>query len=81
MNTITIKNIFLKNIIKYIIQGIVVGIAAYILPNRKINMKEVLIIACISSLTFFILDIFTNDILSESAIIGVGVGIGERLLI
>ena len=81
MNTITIKNIFLKNIIKYIVQGIVVGIAAYILPNRKINMKEILIIACISALTFFILDIFTNDILSESAIIGVGVGIGERLLI
>lgn len=70
-----------KNIIKYIIQGVVVAIASYILPNRKIHNKEVLLIAIMSSITFFILDVFTNDTIYKAAEIGVGVKIAENLLL
>lgn len=79
MHTIS-KKLTVKNMMKYIIQGIVVAIIAYILPNRKVHTQEIMYIAGISTLTFFMLDIFTNNIISEAAVIGVGVGVAEKLL-
>lgn len=68
----------INNLVKYIVQGIAVGIAAYVIPNRKTNIHEIMIISVIASLTFFVLDIFTDDI-AKGARLGTGFGIGMAL--
>jgi uncharacterized BrkB/YihY/UPF0761 family membrane protein len=49
-------NLTKDNIVKYLIQGIAVGAAAYYLPNRKSKIQEVFIIALVASLSFLLLD-------------------------
>lgn len=68
----------INNFIKYLIQGIAVALAAYVIPNRRTNYREVLIIAVVAGLTFFTLDIFTDDV-AKGAKFGAGLGIGLSL--
>lgn len=71
----------INNLVKYIVQGIIVAIAAYVIPRRTKNIREVLIIATVAALTFFTLDIFTDDEnLSMGAQLGAGLAIGLRLV-
>lgn len=53
-----IKKLTFDNIIKYIIEGIVVGLAVYYIPQRKMVQNEIIIIACMASISFFILDLY-----------------------
>lgn len=76
-NTIWLR-MTIDNFLKYIIQGIAVAIAACIIPNRKTSIREIVVIAIVSTLTFFILDVFTDDI-GKNARLGVGLGIGLNL--
>lgn len=69
----------INNFVKYLIQGIAVALAAYVIPNRRTNYREVLIIAVVAALTFFTLDIFTDDV-SKGAKFGAGLGIGLSLV-
>jgi hypothetical protein len=69
----------INNLVKYLIQGIAVAVAAYVIPNRRTNYKEVMIIATVAALTFFTLDIFTDDV-SKGARFGAGLGIGLSLV-
>ena len=66
------------NLIKYLIQGVSVALAAGIIPNRKTSHHEIAVIAIVSALTFFVLDVFTDDI-GKHARMGVGLGIGWNL--
>ena len=68
-----------NNIIKYLIEGIAVAIAAYLIPKRKTNIQEILIIGVMASLTFIILDIGSEPI-SIGARFGSGFGIGMNLI-
>jgi hypothetical protein len=68
-----------NNLVKYIVQGIVVATAAYVIPNRKTSINEIALIALIASLTFFTLDIFTSDI-AQGLRLGTGFGIGMNLV-
>jgi len=68
----------INNLIKYFIQGIAVAVAAYVIPNRRTNYREVTIIAIVAALTFFTLDIFTDDV-AKGARFGAGFGIGMSL--
>lgn len=69
----------INNIIKYIIEGLAVTIAAYFIPRRKTQIQEILIIGLMSSLTFIILDIFSEDV-GKGARLGMGFGIGTNLI-
>lgn len=69
----------INNLIKYLIQGIAVAVAAYVIPNRRTNSKEIMIIASVAALTFFTLDIFTDEV-SKGARFGAGLGIGLSLV-
>ena len=69
----------INNFIKYLIQGIAVAVAAYVIPNRKTNPHEVLIISTVAALTFFVLDIFTDDV-AKGVRFGTGFGIGMSLI-
>lgn len=67
------------NLLKYFIQGLAVAIAAYVIPNRKTSVHEVMVVSIVSSLTFMLLDTFTDDV-AKYARLGVGAGIGLNLV-
>jgi len=69
----------INNIIKYIIEGLAVTIAAYFIPRRKTQIQEILIIGLMSSLTFIILDVFSEDV-GKGVKLGMGFGIGTNLI-
>lgn len=66
-------------IIKYVLEGAMVGIAAALIPKQKINLEEVMTIALVAAATFSILDLFSPAI-SSSARMGVGVALGSGIV-
>ena len=42
-----------KRAIKYIVEGIIVALAAYVIPKKSLNVEEVVVIA----LTYVVLDL------------------------
>jgi ABC-type Co2+ transport system permease subunit len=48
----------IKRAIKYIVEGIIVALAAYAIPKRSLNVEEVVIIALTAAATFSVLDVF-----------------------
>ena len=52
----------LRRLMKYLIEGLVVGFAAFALPKNKLPLEEVLWIGLISAMTFSVLDMFTPAI-------------------
>jgi len=51
-------NELVKRAIKYIIEGLAVGICAMLIPKKQLNVEEVVIIALTAAATFSILDVF-----------------------
>lgn len=56
----------LKRAIKYIIEGIMVAIAAYAIPKKSLNVEEVVVIALTAAATFSVLDVFVPS-MAQSA--------------
>ena len=72
-------NEFVKRVIKYIIEGFFVGLAAYAIPKKSLNMEEIALLAMTAAATFSILDVFVPS-LAVSARSGAGFGIGANLV-
>jgi ABC-type Co2+ transport system permease subunit len=69
-----------KRAIKYIIEGLVVSIAAYAIPKKdKLNVEELVIIGLVAAATFAVLDVFVPA-MGSSARNGAGLGIGFNLV-
>ena len=68
----------LKRAIKYIVEGIMVAIAAFAIPKKQLNVEEVVIIALTAAATFSVLDVFVPS-MASSARGGAGFGIGADL--
>ncbi len=68
-----------KRAIKYLIEGIMVAIAAYAIPKKLLNVEEVVIIALTAAATFSVLDVFVPS-MGASARSGAGAGIGLNLV-
>lgn len=68
-----------KRAIKYIIEGIMVAIAAFVIPKKQLNVEEVVIIALMAAATFAVLDVFVPS-MASSARGGAGFGIGANLV-
>ena len=47
-----------KRAIKYIVEGIIVAIAAYVIPKQRLNIEEVVVVALVAASTFAVLDTF-----------------------
>ena len=62
-----------KRAIKYLVEGLMVAIAAYAIPKRGLNLDEVALIALTAAATFSIL-------MGASARTGAGFGIGANLV-
>ena len=69
----------IKRIIKYIVEGIMVAIAAYVIPKRSMNLEEVGCLALTAAATFAILDTYIPS-MGVSARSGAGFGLGANLV-
>lgn len=69
----------IKRVIKYLVEGMMVAIAAYAIPKRSLNMEEIALLALTAAATFSILDTYipTMGVTSRS---GAGFGIGANLV-
>ena len=69
----------IKRIIKYLIEGLMVAIAAFAIPKRSLNLEEIALIALTAAATFAILDTYTPS-MGVTARSGAGFGIGANLV-
>jgi|TARA_B110000093_G_scaffold48340_1_gene51689 ABC-type Co2+ transport system permease subunit len=68
-----------KRAIKYLIEGLVVALAAFAIPQKQLKVEEIVIIALTAAATFSILDVFIPA-MGSSARGGAGFGIGANLV-
>ena len=68
-----------KRIVKYLIEGFIVAIAAFAIPKRSLNLEEIALIALTAAATFSILDTYVPS-MGVSARSGAGFGIGANLV-
>jgi len=69
----------LKRAIKYLVEGLMVAIAAFAIPKRSLNLDEVALIALTAAATFSILDTYLPS-MAVNARSGAGLGIGANLV-
>ena len=69
----------LKRAMKYLVEGLMVAIAAYVIPRKSPTLDEVALIALTAAATFSILDTYIPS-MGVSARTGSGLGIGMNLV-
>jgi|TARA_Y100001970_G_scaffold150370_1_gene184370 ABC-type Co2+ transport system permease subunit len=69
----------IKRAVKYLVEGLMVALAAYAIPKKALNMDEVALIALTAAATFSILDTYVPS-MAVSARSGAGFGIGANLV-
>lgn len=68
-----------RRVIKYLVEGLMVAIAAYAIPKRSLNIEEIVLIALTAAATFSILDTYIPS-MGVNARTGAGFGIGANLV-
>ena len=68
-----------RRAVKYLVEGVMVAIAAYAIPKKSLNLDEVALIALTAAATFSILDTDVPS-MAVSARSGAGFGIGANLV-
>jgi len=68
----------IKRIVKYLIEGLMVAIAAFAIPKRSLNLEEIGLLALTAAATFAILDTYVPS-MGVNARSGAGLGIGLNL--
>jgi len=68
-----------KRAIKYLVEGLMVALAAFAIPKRSLNLDEVALISLTAAATFSILDTYVPS-MAVSARSGAGLGIGANLV-
>ncbi len=69
----------IKRIVKYLIEGLMVAIAAFAIPKRSLNIEEIALLALTAAATFAILDTYIPS-MGATARSGAGFGIGANLV-
>ena len=69
----------LKRAVKYLVEGLAVGAAAYFIPSKTMNMEEVLMIAVTAAAVFALLDMYAPSI-GGAMRQGPGFGLGANLV-
>ena len=69
----------IKRIVKYLIEGLMVAIAAFAIPKRSLNLEEIALLALTAAATFAILDTYSPS-MGVTARSGAGFGIGANLV-
>ena len=68
-----------KRVVKYVLEGLVVAIAAILFPKTKPDFEAVIALALVAASTFAIVDTMMPS-LSTPLNMGVGFGIGANLV-
>lgn len=68
-----------KRAIKYLIEGLMVAIVAFVVPRKALQLEEIVVIGLMAAATFSILDTFIPS-MGASARTGAGFGIGANLV-
>jgi hypothetical protein len=66
-------------ILKYLLEGFVVAVAAFFIPKHQLHAKEILVIGLTAAATFSVLDLFAPSI-GSSMRQGAGLGMGFGLV-
>ena len=69
----------IKRIVKYLIEGLMVAIAAFAIPKRSLNLEEIALLALTAAATFAILDTYIPS-MGVNARSGAGLGIGLNMV-
>jgi ABC-type Co2+ transport system permease subunit len=70
---------FIKRLIKYLIEGLMVAIAAFAIPKKSLNLEEIGLLALTAAATFAILDTYIPS-MGVNARSGAGLGVGFNLV-
>ena len=68
-----------KRVIKYLVEGLMVAIAAYAIPKQSLKIDEIVLLSLTAAATFSILDTYIPSI-GVTARSGAGFGIGANLV-
>ena len=68
-----------KRALKYFVEGLIVALAAYVIPSKRLRLDELALIALVAAATFSLLDTYLPS-LAVSARSGAGFGIGANLV-
>ena len=71
-------NELFRRIVKYLIEGFMVAIAAFAIPKRSLNFEEIALLSLTAAATFAILDTYIPA-MGASARNGTGLGIGLHI--
>jgi ABC-type Co2+ transport system permease subunit len=69
----------IKRVVKYLIEGLMVAIAAFAIPKGSLKLEEISLIALTAAATFAILDTYIPS-MGVNARSGAGFGIGMNLV-
>ena len=69
----------IRRAVKYIVEGIMVAIAAYVIPKKALNVDEIALISLSAAAIFSILDTYIPS-MGVTARSGAGFGIGANLV-
>ena len=69
----------LRRAVKYLVEGILVAAAAYVIPQKTLKLEEILLIAVTAAATFCVLDAYLPS-MAVAARSGAGFGIGGNLV-
>lgn len=79
MNNVFNVTELIKRIIKYIVEGFMVAVAAFAIPKQSLNLDEIILISLTAAATFSILDTYIPSV-GVTARSGAGFGIGANLV-
>ena len=68
-----------KRAIKYLVEGLMVAIAAFVIPRKSLGIEEIVLLALTAAATFAILDTYIPS-MAVSARSGAGFGLGANLV-
>ena len=69
----------LKSLVKYLLEGVAVAVAAFYIPKKKTDLKEVAMIALTAAAVFAVLDMFAPSV-ALGARQGSGFGVGLTMV-
>ena len=69
----------INRVVKYLVEGLFVAIAAVFIPKRSLPVDEILSLGLVAAAVFAILDVVSPSI-GSSARTGAGLGLGANLV-
>lgn len=72
-------NEMFTRLVKYLMEGLVVGLVAYVLPSKSLDIQEVMLLALTAASIFAILDLIAPAI-GSGARQGVGLSVGFNMV-